>query len=134
MFWLNLNLWHILAIKYATSFCIITFYCILMLNHLSLAPLHSTILCSPEREKYSRRYIERWQWEEGQCTRTIILPCVRLNRVISPLPFILFTIDACPGHILESTNGIEMKLGFIDRWQWEEGQCTRTIILPCILT
>jgi len=23
---------------------------------------------------------------------------------------------------------------FIDRWQWEEGQCTRTIILLCIFT
>jgi len=26
-------------------------------------------------------------------------------------------MDACPGHILESTKGIEMKLDILDRWQ-----------------
>jgi len=31
--------------------------------------------------------------------------------VISPEPFIIFIMDVCPGHILESTKGIEMKLG-----------------------
>ena len=51
-------------------------------------------------------------------------------------------MDACLGHIFESTNGIEMKLGlqiagserkFIDKWEWEEVHCTviLNIILPC---
>ena len=42
-------------------------------------------------------------------------------------------MDMCPGHILASTKGIDMKHErFIDLWEWEEGQCTMTIILPCI--
>jgi len=42
-------------------------------------------------------------------------------------------MDVCPGHILESTKGLEMELGLY-RWQSGEGQCTRTIILQCIFT
>jgi len=44
----------------------------------------------------------------GQCTRTIILP----GLFIELSPHNHFSIgDACPGHILQCTRGIEMKLG-----------------------
>jgi len=44
----------------------------------------------------------------GQCTRTIILP----GLFIELSPYNHFSIgDACPGHIVQSTKGIEMKLG-----------------------
>jgi len=47
------------------------------------------------------------------CTRTIILPCI--FTVLSPLNLVFVIMDVCPGHILESTKGIEIKLGtYID--------------------
>ena len=76
-------------------------------------------------------FIDRWQWETGQCKIIIILPCCL--QCFSPLPFIRFIMNACPGHILESTNVIEMQW-FIDRCQWEKVQCTRIITMSCILT
>ena len=42
------------------------------------------------------------------CTRTIILPCI--FTVLSPLNLVFVIMDVCPGHILESTKGIEIKL------------------------
>ena len=47
-----------------------------------------------------------------ECTRTITLPCI----LPSYLPLtIFFIMVAYPGHILESTKGIEIKLGtYID--------------------
>jgi len=49
-----------------------------------------------------------------QYTRTITLPCIL--HVLSYLPITIFFIRvAYPGHILESTKGIEIKLGtYID--------------------
>jgi len=47
------------------------------------------------------------------CTRTIILPCIFTE--FYPLNFVFVIIDGCLGHILESTKGIEIKLGtYID--------------------
>jgi len=43
-------------------------------------------------------------------------------------------MDAYPGNILESTKGFEVKLIYIDRWQWEEVKCSRTLTLTCIFT
>ena len=52
---------------------------------------------------------DRWQWEEGQCPRTIILPCI--FTLLSPLNHFFSIMDSCLGHILESTKGIEIKHG-----------------------
>ena len=41
--------------------------------------------------------------------RTIILPCILTE--LSPLNHLFFIMVACPGHILESTKGVEIKLG-----------------------
>jgi len=72
-------------------------------------------LSGPFLGKYKRDcngtwFIDRWQYEEGHCTRTIILPSIFTE--LSPHN-ILFSLwmPTCPGHILESTKGIEMKLG-----------------------
>ena len=43
--------------------------------------------------------------------KNITLPCIFIE--LSPLNLLFFIIDACPGHILESTQGIEMKLGLL---------------------
>ena len=53
-------------------------------------------------------FIDRWQWEKLKWTRTITIPFI----VLSYLPvIILFILVAYPGHILESTKGVEIKLG-----------------------
>jgi len=44
-----------------------------------------------------------------QNPRTIILPCIFIE--LSPLNHLIFIMDACLGHILESTKDIVMKLG-----------------------
>ena len=93
------------------------------------------LLCSPKGEAYSRHnlypvyltiqffimdgclylekykqdcnktwFIDRWQWEEGQCTITIILPCTFTQ--LSSLSH-CFIMVGCPGHILESTKEID---------------------------
>ena len=49
-------------------------------------------------------FLDRWQWEEGQCTIIIILLCILTE--LSPLNHLFFIMDACLGHILESTNAI----------------------------
>ena len=51
-------------------------------------------------------------------------PALYIYRVISPFKTICFFImDACPRHILESTKGIEIKLGtYID---FNERKCRR---------
>jgi len=42
-------------------------------------------------------------------------PTLYIYRVISPLTIYFFIMVACPGHILESIKGIEIKLGtYID--------------------
>ena len=43
------------------------------------------------------------------CTISLILPVNLLSYL--PLTISFFVMDACPGHILECTKGIEMKLG-----------------------
>jgi len=65
--------------------------------------------CRMYRDLNETWFIDRWQYEEGQCTITIILPCIFTE--LSPHNYLFFIIDACPGHILESTKGIEVKLG-----------------------
>ena len=72
---------------------------------------HNGCLSGPYLWKYKRAWsetwcLDTWQWEEGKCTRTIILPCILLSYL--PLT-IFFIMVAYPGHILESTKGIEIK-------------------------
>jgi len=55
-------------------------------------------------------FIDRWQYEERQCTITIILPCIFTE--LSPLNHV-FIVVACPAHILLSKKGIGMKLGLL---------------------
>jgi len=50
--------------------------------------------------------------------------------VICPSTIYFFTMDSCLGHILESTKGIEIKLGTC---KWEKVQKTKNIILSYIL-
>ena len=45
---------------------------------------------------------------KGSAQGKIIIPCI--FTVLSPLT-IFFIMDSCLGHILESTKGIEIKLG-----------------------
>ena len=78
-------------------------------------------------------FIDRWQWGEGQNPRTIILPCIFIE--LLPHNHLFFIMDACPGHILESTQGILMKLGLqIDSSEGKGNARTKMIILSCILT
>jgi len=68
-------------------------------------------------------YIYRWQWGEGRTVPINHNPTLYIYWVISPF----FIMVACPGHILESTKGIEIKLcTYIDV---NERKKTRTIIL-----
>jgi len=47
----------------------------------------------------------------------LIIYCLdKLFTELFPLNFVFVIMDVCPGHILESTKGIEMKLG-IPRFQ-----------------
>jgi len=76
--------------------------------------VHNSWLSGPYLGKYKRDcngtwFIDRWHNMEGQCTRTILLPGTFTE--LSPLNLLFFIMDACPGHILESTKRIEMKLG-----------------------
>ena len=51
--------------------------------------------------------------EEGQNPTSTILPCIFTE--LSPFNLLFFITDACPGHILESTKEIEIKIGtYID--------------------
>jgi len=46
---------------------------------------------------------------EWQCTRAIILPCIFIElSPHNPLTISFLMMDACPGHILESTKGIKL--------------------------
>ena len=47
---------------------------------------------------------------EGQNPRTIILPGIFIE--LSPLNHLFLIMDSCLGHIFESTNVIDIKLGF----------------------
>ena len=65
-----------------------------------------------QRDRNETWFIDRQQWGKGQCTKKIILTCILTD--LSPHNHV-FIIDACLGHILESTKGIEIKLGtYID--------------------
>jgi len=56
-----------------------------------------------------------------KCTRTIILSYILIE--LSPLNNSFFIMVACPGHILESTKGVEIKLdAYIDE---NERKCER---------
>jgi len=46
----------------------------------------------------------------GKAVHTNHNPTLYINRV-SPHNHLFFAMDACPGHILESTNRIEIRLG-----------------------
>ena len=109
-----------------------------MLSYLPITIFHNCCLSGPYLGKYKRNwnetwFVDRWQWEEGQCTRTILQPCIFTK--LSLLNLLFFIVDACLGHILESTKLQKdwNETWFIDRWQREEVQCTRIITLPCIL-
>ena len=61
--------------------------------------------------KYNMDWNETWiidRWEEVKCTRTIMLPWIWIK--LSPLNHSSKMV-ACPAYVLESTKGIEIKLG-----------------------
>jgi len=71
-------------------------------------------LSGPYLEKYKSDcnetwFINKWQYEEGQCTRTIILPGIFTE--LFPHNHLFFIMDACLSNIFKSTKGIGMKLG-----------------------
>jgi len=74
--------------------------------------LYGPYLGKYERDWNETWFMDRWQWEEVQHTRTITLPCI----LLSYLPLTIFFINGCLScNILESKNGIEIKLGtYID--------------------
>ena len=67
--------------------------------------------------------IDRWQYEEGQCTRTIILPSIFTQ--LSPHNHLFFIMDVCPSNIFEKYKRDCNETWFIDRWHWstEESLC-----------
>ena len=83
------------------------------LSPLNYLFFHPGWLSEPYLGKYTMDwdktwFIDRWQWEKVKWTRTITIPFI----VLSYLPVtILFILVAYPGHILESTIGVEIKLG-----------------------
>mgnify|MGYP007091311640 CR=1 FL=1 len=109
-------------------------------------------LCSPKGEAYSRRFVCPSEPAFGTygllfCMKTVVELiiearvwgvvglCKLINKVSSskiahhmqcwyvcPVP--------CPANNFWDFN----ETWYIDRWQWDEGQCTRTILLPSILT
>ena len=87
-------------------------------SYLPLTIFHKCCLSGPYLGKYIMNcnetwFIDRWQNEEGQCTITIILFGILTK--LSPLNHFFSIMVACPGHILESTKWIEIKLGtYID--------------------
>jgi len=54
-------------------------------------------------------FLDRWQYEKGQCTLTIIIPSIFTE--LSPLNHLFFIMDVCPSHIFERSQGIEIPLG-----------------------
>ena len=52
---------------------------------------------------------------KGQCPKTIILPCIFIE--LSPLNHYFFIVDACLGHILESTKQL------YETWFIDERKC-----------
>ena len=67
---------------------------------IELSPLnhfYSCCLSRPYLENYKRDcngtwFIDRWQYEKGQCTVTVILPGIFTE--LSPLKHLFFTMDA----------------------------------------
>ena len=62
--------------------------------YLPITIFHNCCLSGPYLGKYKRDcngtwFIDRWQWEEGQCTRTIIIPCILTK--LSPLNHFIFS-------------------------------------------
>ena len=66
--------------------------------------------------------IGRWQFEEGQCTRTIILSCILHSYL--PITINCFHNGCLSGPYLVKYKRDWNETWFIDRWQWEEGQWT----------
>ena len=66
------------------------------------------------------------------CTRTIILPCIFIE--VSPLNLVFVIRDVCPGHILKSTKGIEMKLGLKIDGSERKDSAHKQLILHCLFT
>ena len=65
-------------------------------------------LLSLKSARIASTIIDRWQYEEGQCTITINNPTQYIYRV--PHNHVIIVV-ACPAHILLRKKGIEMKLG-----------------------
>ena len=100
--------------KHIVPLCPFVRYLVYLLSYLPLTIFHNGCLSGPYLWKYKGDcngtwFIDRWQWEEGQCTRTILIPSI--FTVLSPHNHLFFIMDACPGHIFESTKEIEIKLG-----------------------
>ena len=89
------------------------------------------ILKKYKRDWNETSFIERWQWEEGQNPITIIILCI-FYYLLSYLPITIFHKCCLSGPYLERYKRDWNETWFIERWQWEEGQNPRTIILPCI--
>ena len=75
-------------------------------GHIVAALSVRPISCHANNFKTTVIYM-KWQWRKGQCTRTIILPCMFTE--LSPRNHLFFITNACPGHIL-STKGLKWKL------------------------
>ena len=76
---------------------------------------HYECLSGPYLWKYNNDwnetlFINRWQWEGVPSTKIILLACIFTE--LSPVNHV-FIVTVCPGHILESTKGIELGL-YID--------------------
>ena len=105
------------------------------LNHFFL---HNGCLSGPYLWKYLRDwnktwFVDRWQWEKELCTITIILPFIFTE--LSPINHLLFHNGRMPvGPYLWNYKRDWNETWFIDRLQWEEVLCTRTILIPCIFT
>ena len=50
-------------------------------------------------------FIDRGQYQEGQCTKNIIIPGIFTE--LYPHKHLLFIMDACPGHILKVQKGLK---------------------------
>ena len=104
--------------------------------YLPITIFHNCCLSGPYLGKYKRDcngtwFIDRWQYEEGHCTRTIILPSIFTE--LSPHNILFFIMDAYLSRpYLGKYKRDWNETWIIDKWQWEEVQCIIFITLNCI--
>ena len=104
--------------------------------YLPLTIFHNCCLSGPYLGKYKRDwnktwFIVRWQWAEGQCIWTTIIPCIFTE--LYPLKHLFVHNGWLSEPNLGKYTRYWNKTFYINRCKWKELHKTQTITLCCIL-